>query len=125
MKCDLKRLNISSVMFCDWNLTWVMGIVCIREQKNAGQLDELYFQVDARNVPRWLKYSTTDYIRPIMGECSLFMRLYDERASNDVGDYQRFVADADCSETMERSFATIARNVGLLPSASVCNWHQP
>jgi hypothetical protein len=39
--------------------------------------------VEPFHVPRWLENSTARYIRPIMGEYSLWMRVHDEHTIND------------------------------------------
>jgi len=67
----------------------VVGISCLR---NQGESDDFRPRraTSHRDVPMWLKNATADYIRPIMGEQSLLMRLFDERVFNeddkDAGD---------------------------------------
>ncbi len=73
-------------MFCDWVWIGVMGISCIRNPYNSEQSNDCILKGEHLDVPSWLKNATSGYIRPIMSEQSLLMRLYDERASNDVED---------------------------------------
>ncbi len=67
----------------------VVGVSCLR---NRDESDDFLPRrtTSHRDVPMWLKNATADYIRPIMGEQSRLMRLFDERVSNeddkDAGD---------------------------------------
>jgi hypothetical protein len=68
-------------MFLDSAFIGLFVMSCIRKNGNAlervGQMSE-----ETHKVPAWLKNATSDYIRPMMSEFSLLMRLNDEHVQN-------------------------------------------